>query len=263
MKTKNSFFLRNKMSLVKTTMCSFMLLGSMLVSAQAYPAADITDLTVLGHTTPWSVQTNLQVGSKLFEDRVYVVETVNSFFKGSTLIRTANDARTYVGSGALATFVAKSAIDVYIGHDQGIPVKPDWLSTWDECPRGENNDFNLTTNYNGAITTYWFYKKSFAAGSTVELGQNGGTKRSMYFVVAKPGTLDGINDVNSLEFITVSGKSLISTQTGSFKIYNLTGGLLLSKLNVSRVDTNLSSGLYVLQFTGVDGISSSKKIAIK
>ncbi|MDD3319853.1 MAG: T9SS type A sorting domain-containing protein [Paludibacter sp.] len=261
MKTKNSFFLRNKMSLVKTAICSFMLLGTMLVSAQGYPAADITDLTVLGHTTPWSVQTNLQVGNKLFEDRTYTVESVNSFFKGSTWIRTANDAKSYLGSNPLATFVAKSAIVVYIGHDQGLTAKPDWLtSTWDECPRGDNNDFNMISG--GGLTTYWFYKKSFSAGSTVELGTDGGTKRSMYIIIVKTGTT-GIEDVNSLEFVTISGKSIISTQTGSFKVYNLTGELLLSKLNVSRVDTNLSSGLYILQFTGVDGISSSKKIMIK
>lgn len=261
MKTKNSFFLQNKMSLVKSAFCSFMLLGSLSMSAQTYPAADIADLTVLGHATPWSVQTNLQVGNKLFEDRTYVVESVNSFFLGSTWIRTANDARTYVGSGDLTTFVAKSAIVVYVGHSQGVTAKPDWFSTWEECPRGDNNDFNMTSN--GGAETYWFWKKSFNAGSTVELGQNASTKRSMYIVIVKAGTAAGIKNVNSLEFVTVSGKSIISTQTGNFKVYNLTGSLLLSKLNVNRIDTNLSTGLYILQFTGEDGLTSSKKIVIK
>lgn len=250
------------MTLVKTAICSFLLLASISLIAQAYPAADISDLTVLGHATPWSVLTNLQVGSKLFEDRVYTVGTVNSFFLGSTWIRTANDARTFVGSTALATFVAKSAIDVYIGHDQGITAKPDWFSTWEECSRGENNDFNLTYTYSGATSTYWFWKKSFSAGSTVELGQNANKTRSMYLVIVKKGTPNGLNDIHAMDFVTVSGKSLISTQTGSFKVYNLAGELLLSKLHVDRVETNLSSGLYLLQFIGEDGISSSKKIVI-
>lgn len=263
MKTKNSFFLQDKMSLARTIICSFMLLGSTLVSAQAYPASDISDLTVLGHATPWSVQTNMQVGSKLFEDRVYTIGTVNSFFLGSTWIRTANDARTFVGSTSLATFVAKSDIVVYIGHDQGVSPKPDWFSTWEECPKGENNDFNLTYTYSGATSTYWFWKKSFPAGSTVELGQNASTKRSMYFVIVKRGTTSGMEDVDLSEFVSVSRKSLVSTQPGNFKVYSLTGELLLDIFNVSRVDSNLSSGLYLLQFTGKDGLHFAKKIIIK
>jgi len=74
----------------------------------------------------------------------------------------------------------------------------------------------------------------------------------------------GINSsvINS-DFIIVRGKTISSKKIGSFNIFNMSGALVLQQKNVSSINTNLSSGIYALQFIGIDGGSMFEKIIIK
>lgn len=264
MKTKTPFFILNKKSFIKTIICFISLLGTLTIHAQTetpYAVSDITEFTVLMDPTPWVIKTNMQVGDIIYVDRTHYISALPTFFVGSTWIQTAATARAYTGTGNLTTFKVNSPADVYVAHVQGITVKPAWLSTWTECPKGDNNDFCLKVLTTGDIC--WFYKKSFPAGSTVELGQNGSTTRSPYTVIVKKNTINALNSPNSTPLLSVIEKSIYCLETGLFQIYDLSGTLVLQAKDVNKVNTNLSTGLYIVRFTGINGSSTSIKVSIK
>lgn len=73
----------------------------------------------------------------------------------------------------------------------------------------------------------------------------------------------GINSlVSNSNNITVKGKTITSEKSGSFKIFNINGMLLLQQKNVSSINTELSPGIYIVDFKGNDGMHAIKKIVI-
>lgn len=63
--------------------------------------------------------------------------------------------------------------------------------------------------------------------------------------------------------ITVKGKTISSSKIGSIKVFNTSGALVFQQKNILSINTNLPSGIYALQFVGIDGSHTLKKIIIK
>jgi hypothetical protein len=100
---------------------------------------------------------------------------------GSEWIRPANDSKTFTGD-PLVTFKVVKDSDVYVAVDDRITTLPSWLSGWTST--GESIDVNAPGQADPLIT-YDLYKKSYTAGSTVTLGNNGHTVHCLYITIVK------------------------------------------------------------------------------
>jgi len=72
-----------------------------------------------------------------------------------------------------------------------------------------------------------------------------------------------VNAIGISDYISIKGNTICSSEIGSFKVFNLSGALVFQQENVLSIDTNLSSGIYALQFMGLDGGRTFKKFIIK
>lgn len=75
------------------------------------------------------------------------------------------------------------------------------------------------------------------------------------------GITSGLDNLSELK-LTVSGKTITASESGMFEVYNLQGAKLHQVKNTVMTETNLPTGLYILQFTGVNGKQTTKKISI-
>ncbi|MFD2328092.1 hypothetical protein ACFSR7_02450 [Cohnella sp. GCM10020058] len=138
----------------------------------------VSNLTVndTANAANWSIRGNIQNGDLVYGDRTTLFNSVPAALAGSSWIRPANESKAYTGT-TLASFKVNAASDVYIAHNDVIATKPSWMSTWTDTGLDATSDAGLT---------YSLYKKSFASGSTVSLGNNGdATGPSTYFVIVR------------------------------------------------------------------------------
>jgi len=138
------------------------------------PISDI-QMNDTANIADWSVQSNLQTGQLTYGDRTTTFSSVAPVVAGQYWLRPAQDSKAYTGT-TLMSFKVNTASDVYVAHNDAITSKPSWMSTW--------SDTGADLAGNGV--TYSLYKKSFAAGSTVSLGNNGHTSYAQYVVIVKP-----------------------------------------------------------------------------
>lgn len=98
-------------------------------------------------------------------------------------ISTATNSRSFNTVGAtLASFKVNRKTDVYIARNQGTGTTiEEWLSGWEAMPRGSADENYIAVGGD----KFWMYKKTFPGGSTVEVGRNGNTGRSPYFIILK------------------------------------------------------------------------------
>ncbi len=75
------------------------------------------------------------------------------------------------------------------------------------------------------------------------------------------GITSGLDSQSELK-LAVSGKTITASEPGMFEVYNMQGAKLHQVKNVDMAETNLPTGLYILQFTGVNGQQTTKKISI-
>jgi hypothetical protein len=122
----------------------------------------------------WSIQQNLQVGNLTYGDRTFTMASVVPYLVGKEWIRPANDSKTYTGA-TLCTFTVVGNTDVYIAHNNGAQM-PAWLSSW--------TNTGDTMNAAGNVCT--LFKKTYTAGSRVDLGNSGDTSASTYFIIINP-----------------------------------------------------------------------------
>jgi hypothetical protein len=125
----------------------------------------------------WSAQTNLQAADRQYGDRTYTFTTVPTLVAGADWIRTANDSKAYTSS-PLVTLSLGANTDVYVAHNDAISTKPSWLTGW-------TNTGEKLVNNESTPGSYTLFKKSFTAGSNVELGSNGHTTAGMYTIILK------------------------------------------------------------------------------
>ncbi len=63
--------------------------------------------------------------------------------------------------------------------------------------------------------------------------------------------------------ISAFGKTILTRQSGSLKVFSLTGLEVLSSKTDGKLETTLSKGLYMVRFVGSDGKVESAKVEIK
>jgi len=63
--------------------------------------------------------------------------------------------------------------------------------------------------------------------------------------------------------ITAVGKTIITQQSGSLKVFSLSGAEVLSAKTEGRLGTSLSKGAYLIRFVGIDGKVQSSKVELK
>ena len=134
----------------------------------------ITNLLINDPTygTSWILTDHLQLGSLVFGDRPVVFAALPDAVLGGEYIRTACDAKAFVGDAA--TFTAAEDITVYVGLDSRITAIPAWLSAWTLTSETAANDNNVTFN---------LYTKSVKAGENVTLGGNENSYQCVNYTV--------------------------------------------------------------------------------
>jgi hypothetical protein len=166
--------------------CCLLLMPLAFVNA-ADTAAAITDLKVNDPTRAnlWAVQSGLKVGDLIFADRTFAIVTLPAAYAGSTWIRTANDSKKSAEK-ILASFKVTNDATVFVAFDDRVLTgnKPTWLGTdWVDTKD------DITDNGTNPPVTYSLLKKSFKAGSVVELGPNtdsgNGSGCVGYFIIVK------------------------------------------------------------------------------
>jgi len=172
----------------------------------------ITNLSVndSSNAADWSIQGNFQNGDNQYGDRTFTFSSIPQELSGNTWIRTANDSKSYSGL-VIAEFTVKSDSTVYIAHDNRINSKPSWLSGW----------VNTGMSFgNSEPQTFTLYSKVFLANSTVSLGPNGDSSKSMYTIIVSssgpPPTSDGdANSDGSVDYLdyAVWVKNLLTTSS--------------------------------------------------
>jgi len=73
----------------------------------------------------------------------------------------------------------------------------------------------------------------------------------------------GIKQTASLSFITASNKTILCSESGQIRVYNVQGEQVLQANLTNKLVTTLESGLYIVRFTGKDGEQRSCKIVIR
>jgi hypothetical protein len=148
--------------------------GRVVNNPDSGPIANMT-VNDTANGLDWSVQSNLQTGDLSYGDRTTVFSSIASSVAGQYWVRPAQDSKAYTGS-TLFSFTVSSGSDVYVAHNDAITTKPSWLSTW--------TDTGAEIAGNGV--TYSLYKKTYATGATVSLGNNGHTSFAQYIVIVDP-----------------------------------------------------------------------------
>ena len=151
----------------------------------------ITGLTVsdTANAANWSVVTeSKQTGSAVFGDRAFKFTSVPKVLDGAEWIQTACDSKKFAGNEA--SFQAGAEISAFVALDTRIMV-PAWLGTW------EKTADTLTDDGNPQVT-YQLYKKDFAAGETVTLGEvNQSTCVNYAVAVTAKQAVPVIGDINT------------------------------------------------------------------
>ena len=80
--------------------------------------------------------------------------------------------------------------------------------------------------------------------------------------VVKKDTLTGLdNPINSIR-ISVSNNTIMTSETGTIQVYNLQGSKISEARDVSRLNTNLPNGLYILRLIHENGDLTTLKATI-
>jgi hypothetical protein len=141
----------------------------------------VTDIAVRDarNAADWSRRSNIRSGGRQYGDRAYAFTSIPTSLAGSEWIRAANDSKRYTGT-TVATFNVNADSNVYVAFNDLI-APPSWLSGWTDT------GMNITNNER-IPKTFSLFKKSFTAGSTVFLGNNGSTREGMYTTIVKAET---------------------------------------------------------------------------
>ncbi|GEM_PF-2611505 len=72
-----------------------------------------------------------------------------------------------------------------------------------------------------------------------------------------------IINLNGNSFITTYGKTIISSEIGMIQVYNLQGAKMLEVQSVSKLNTNLACGIYLVKLTTSKGQVTNAKVLIR
>ncbi len=124
----------------------------------------------------WKAQTWMDTGDKPYTDSKTTFSKLPPNLYGAEWLRMPKS----VDGSILASFKVSVEADVYVGLDETIRQKPEWMQTYADTKT------TLQTDADGG-RIFNIYQKHFAAGSTVALGKNGeGQNTQMYTVAVVP-----------------------------------------------------------------------------
>lgn len=128
----------------------------------------------------WSIQPNLQVGSKIYGDRDFTLVTLPDALAGAEYVQPACDSKNVNADLAELTAAADCTlyvlVDMRLIEDQGL--MPGFLKGWTR-----RNDIANSSN----TVTFEIFQRDLAAGETVTLGSNmTGTSVMNYFAAVQP-----------------------------------------------------------------------------
>jgi hypothetical protein len=126
----------------------------------------------------WLVMSNLQEGNITYSDRAFKFDYVPPIVAGSSWIMGAANSKAYTGNDPLSTFKVDTDADVYVAFDHRLTPLPAWMIDSGWINTGESFIINEALPFD-------LYKKSYTAGSTVTLGQNGNKSNLLYITLAK------------------------------------------------------------------------------
>jgi beta-galactosidase len=163
--------------------------GQVVISAIAIATADqavkpaaggqttIKNLAVsdTSQTKKYVAETWMDTRDKIYTDSKAAISKLPPNLYGAEWIRMPNST----ASGILVSFKVNTEADVYIGIDETIRQKPEWMQTYEDTKTTLQTDADGGRNFN-------IYQKHFATGSTVTLGENGAAAAQMYTVAVVP-----------------------------------------------------------------------------
>jgi hypothetical protein len=110
--------------------------------------------------------------------------------------------------------------------------------------------------------TYGVAIRRRALGSTANI-LLGGLRVAQTWSDVLFGTTTGISQIErNSSNITAFGSTIVTTESGSLKVYNLAGKEVLSSKTEGKLITSLSKGLYLVRFVGTEGTVKSAKVEI-
>ena len=126
-------------------------------------------------------------------------------------------------------------------------------------PTAETSD-NTSTTTRSSLNNLWFRN----TGSSSAKYNVGGARVSTTWTdaVAKNIATKLVNPTSSIS-VTSYGKTIFASEVGTMRIYNLQGSQVLLAEKVNNVDTHLTTGFYIVQFTSETGQKTVQKIAIR
>jgi hypothetical protein len=136
------------------------------------------DSRVIGADT-WSIRTNLQEGDSVYTDRIFTFVDIPDSLVGSEWIQGTNDAKRFIEDPILFRFRVVEDADVYVAVDDRNNPRPTWIGEWADT--GE--DLIVASP---PLLTYSLYKKSFPAGTLIEMGNNNNRSGIQYLTIVKP-----------------------------------------------------------------------------
>ncbi len=156
-------------------------------------------------SSSWSIQQNLNVGSKVFGDREFTVVTIPTELVGAEYVQPACDSKSY--SKDLAELTAASDCTVYaivdmrLIEEQGI--SPDWLDGWKQS----SEILNISNT-----VAFYIFSKELQAGETVTLGSNKTAQNVVnYFTAVQPRA--EIVTTTTKEVTTTAAETTTTTNT--------------------------------------------------
>lgn len=121
------------------------------------------------------VAASIDVGDEYYLDRSFTVASIPASYVDLTWIMTANDDKG-LEAQPLLTFDLATDSQIYLGHDERISPKPDWLAGWTDTG-------DLVVDDQG--TQLRLFERAYEGGG-VELGENAGATANMYVVLIRP-----------------------------------------------------------------------------
>ena len=167
-------------------------------SAPVVPVYDAIDgiyvkaLKGIEHPDSWDIDSDIQIGDKIYTDREVIYATLPQEVIGAEAIKIPCDAKT--ASGNIASFTAGEDINVYAALDTRLEKIPGWMSDWTDTGLLASND---------QYVDYKLFCKKFSAGDVITLGANGQAAYCVNYTIfvtpAKPAEVKGdVNDDGQL-----------------------------------------------------------------
>lgn len=196
-------------------------------------------------TKQYSAQLWMDTGDQPYADSKTTLSSLPSNLFGAEWLRMPSENQANI----LASFKVNTEVDVYIGLDQNIRQKPEWMQTYGDTKT------TLQTDADGGHL-FKVYHQHFNAGSIVNLGNNGiaeGGKAQMYIVAVLP-TAVNMEPATDL-------KPIVSYKAEAAKMNGM--GLVKEEVSSKKCITFKMASTQQIEWAIATGVGDSHELRIK